>query len=129
MKLKIKKLLITVAVMLGLAFAVMCLNRIFEAPGAHDALRLVGDGLFVIGMLGLGVVALSWVGSEGMFDGLKYTTKTLLSLKWSAFGDFREGYREYKANKKKQDVMWELLVASGILVVLSIICTVLFYTV
>ena len=127
MKINVKRLLIIFAIAAVLAFGAMCLGGLFSTESTAEIFRVISDGLFAVGALSLGVMALIWIGNDGTFDSLSFTFKTLMSLKWSVFGNYREHYAEYKMNRKKKEVPIELLIVGVLLIAVAIGFLILFY--
>lgn len=103
MKPERKKLLIVAAIGLAIVLLVVFTQGILRSSGAADVLRILCDGCFVAGALLLGVGGLVWGHAGGVTDGLGFSVKTLLSLKWSAFGDYKEGFAEYRKRREAKN--------------------------
>lgn len=92
---------------LGIGFAIaagVCVSQgLLRSQSAADAFRHLSDGFFVAGFLLLGAGGLVWTYSNGVMDGLGFSTKTLLSLKWKTFGDYREGFAEYRKRREAKN--------------------------
>ena len=120
MNISFKKFAVTELIILAVAFGVMCLRGLFTCEGTAEVFGVISDGLFVAGGIALGVAVLIWISGEGAFDGIGFTTKTLLSLKWSVFGDFRKNYMDYKEEKKHKPFPKELALCGVLTVVLAV---------
>ena len=117
-----KKLLIAAGVGLAIALLVIFTGGILRASGLTDRLRILCDGCFVAGALLLGVGGLVWGHAGGVTDGLGFSVKTLLSLKWSAFGDYKEGFAEYRKRREaKNGDPKPYLLAGGVYFALALI--------
>ena len=103
MNLNRKKLLILAGVGLALVLLVIFTQGIVRSAGLKDVLRHLCDGFFVAGALLLGTGGLVWGHAGGVTDGLGFSVKTLLSLKWSAFGDYKEGFAEYRKRREAKN--------------------------
>lgn len=108
-RISIKKLIFTIVILLALSFGAMCADGLFSAEELPDVFRILSDGFFIAGAVFVGISLLKWIGSDGQFDSLAFTVKTLLSLKWSVFGNFREKYLEYKEEKKRNGLPVEMM--------------------
>ena len=103
MKPERKKLLTVALIGFAIALVVVFTQGILHVSGAADRLRIACDGCFVAGALLLGVGGLVWGHAGGVTDGLGFSVKTLLSLKWSAFGDYKEGFAEYRKRREAKN--------------------------
>lgn len=121
MKINIKKLIITIAIMLAASFGIMCLRGVFSAADASDVLRIMSDGCFATGLIVLGLAGLMWLANDGTFDALGFVTKTFFSLKWSVFGDFKEHYIDYKERKKVNISIIEFVISGVSGIILAVI--------
>ncbi len=130
MKRSQRDLLIFAAIGAAVSFGIAALRGLFKAEAAIDTWRILCDGCFVAGVLLVGIYSLSWVGGQGLMNGLAFSVKTVLSLKWSVFGNFRESYEEYKERKKgKQRLPKEMLFAGLFFIALSIVFLILYISV
>ena len=100
MNLPRKKLLILAGVGLALVLLVIFTQGITRAAGIKDVLRLLCDGFFVAGALLLGTGGLVWGHAGGVTDGLGFSMKTFLSLKWKRVGDYKESFSDYRARRE-----------------------------
>ena len=115
MNLNRKKLLILAGVGLALVLLVIFTQGIVRSAGLKDVLRHLCDGFFVAGALLLGAGGLVWGHAGGVTDGLGFSMKTFLSLKWKRVGDYKESFADYRARRETRsgDPKPYLLVGSG----------------
>ena len=115
MNLPRKKLLILVCVGLAIVLLVIFTQGITRAAGMKDILRCLCDGFFVAGALLLGAGGLVWGHAGGVTDGLGFSMKTFLSLKWKRVGDYKESFSDYRARREARsgDPKPYLLVGGG----------------
>ena len=118
MNLPRKKLLILACIGLGLVLLVIFTQGITRSAGAKDVLRHLCDGFFVAGALLLGTGGLVWGHAGGVTDGLGFSMKTFLSLKWKRVGDYKESFADYRARREARsgDPKPYLLVGGGYLI-------------
>ncbi len=117
-----KKLYILLGTGFVIAAVVSVTQGLFSSPSAADALRHLCDGCFVAALLLLGSGGLVWTYSGGVLDGLGFSTKTLLSLKWKAFGDYKESFQEYRQRRElKNGSPRPYLVAGGCWLLVSVL--------
>ena len=100
MNLPRKKLLILAGIGLGIVLLVIFTQGIPRSAGIKDVLRLLCDGVFVAGALLLGTGGLVWGHAGGVTDGLGFSMKTFLSLKWKRVGDYKESFSDYRARRE-----------------------------
>ena len=98
-----KKLLILAGIGLGLVLLVIFTQGIVRSEGMKDVLRHLCDGFFVAGALLLGVGGLVWSHAGGVTDGLGYSAKTLLSLKWKHKSEEQETFADYRARRQAKN--------------------------
>ena len=115
MNLPRKKLLILACIGLGLVLRVIFTQGIVRSAGLKDVLRHLCDGFFVAGALLLGAGGLVWGHAGGVTDGLRFSMKTFLSLKWKRVGDYKESFSDYRARREARsgDPKPYLLVGGG----------------
>ena len=117
MKPERKKLLTVALIGFAIALVVVFTQGILRVSGAADRLRIACDGCFVAGALLLGVGGLVWGHAGGVTDGLGFSMKTFLSLKWKRVGDYKESFSDYRARREARsgDPKPYLLVGGGYL--------------
>jgi hypothetical protein len=98
-----KELLIYVGVGLLAAVGSAWLRGLFVSSDTKTALRLLCDGAFLSGALLLALSGLTWTRNGGVFDGLGYSMKSFLSLKWPFFGDWKEKFAEYRTRREAKN--------------------------
>lgn len=76
------------------------------------------DGFFVTTTIYICSWLLSFVSTMGGFDSISFGIK-------SAFGREQKSYLEYKKNKRKKNINYDLLIAGVIFLILTIFLTVL----
>ncbi|MCR5153944.1 MAG: DUF3899 domain-containing protein [Lachnospiraceae bacterium] len=102
------RLITNIAVTLAFAIGYSFLNKVFSLETAEGALKVLCDALFVPGGFFLGIGIISFIASDGQFDGLGYS--------FSKFGkhnlipgkhdDHPENFYEYRLRKTQKRKSW-----------------------
>lgn len=96
-------LLAWLGVGLAVACAVCFARGVGQAANAAEAMAYVCDGFFASAVLLCGIAALNWARNEGLFDGLSYSVKQIIALRWPRLGgDYTESYGDYRQRKRKE---------------------------
>ncbi len=133
-----KKKLIRRIVLAGVDLLVALLIaywRYKEPPFGYESISVfyaLADGLFAIGFLNLSVGLLLWIMTTGVLDIISYGFKSLIYLFTPIKRNRDEGgYYEYLQKKKaeRKPVPFETLWIGGAMVAISIVFTILEFTV
>lgn len=109
----IRKLLIDVAVGLGIALTVASLQGLWTAQDSADTLRCVCDGLFVAGALLMAAGGLQWTYNGGAFDGLTFAFKTGLARIRRDFETSHMRFADYQQQREEKASTPKYLLLSG----------------
>lgn len=133
-----KKKLIRSIVLAGIDLVValaIAYWRYTNPPFGYESISVfysLADGLFAIGMLNFGIGALLWIMTTGVLDIISYGFKSLIYLFTPIKRNRDEGgYYEYLQKKKaeRKPVPFETLWIGGTMIAISIIFTILEFTV
>lgn len=126
MKINFRKLLIEAAVEAALIVGVLFIRGIADAAENAVILQICCDAFFVVGALFIGFGLLVWMANDGAFNSIGFVSKTLLSLKWSTFGNFKEEYLEYceRKNKAKSSFIELIILGAAAVVIAGILLAV-----
>ncbi len=113
--------LIYAAVTAAAVLIVAAIRGIFKASGAADAMRILCDAFFIVGILMGGVGVLSWIGKSGSFDIFSYSTKVIL-YKFRPKAKL-DNYYDYKQKKAEERKPWlkGLAICGVACIILSIV--------
>ena len=87
-----------------------------------STVRVICDILFLLASVSFGIGGLKYVYSKGLFDGIGYAIITLRGK-----GE-RTGYTEYRQRNRESGGIAPCLMAGGILLMLSLLFTAVFYS-
>ena len=128
---KYLKYVIQVVIGVLVAFAVMCYRGLFASTNTQDTLLIICDGFTVTAFLYLGIGALLWLSTTGIFDIFAYAFKKgAHALIPGRTHDKIGGYYEYKMEKqadRKHYTEWSALIVGAGFLLLSILFTVIWY--
>jgi hypothetical protein len=118
-----------------LASLIMWSRGVFTAKDAAAVVMAIGDGFTVVAVLYLGVGALMWVSTTGMFDVFGYAVKrgmrALIPGFYSEDADGR--FYEYKVKqeekRKKGFTQYSTLIWGMIFFAISIVLTAVWYAI
>ena len=127
------KIWVQIGIALLLAFVVMCVRGLFTKTEISDIVMAIGDGFTVTAFLYLGMGALMWVSTTGMFDIFGFAIKRgAHAIIPALFVNEEGGYYEYKmkkAEKRKGFTEHFTLKLGFVFLIISIILTVVWYAV
>jgi len=128
---------VAAAIIVGILFAL--LENSLYGEVKLPFVRLCSDGFFASAVIFLGLGMMSLIADAGVFYGLQYLGYVLV-FTFSPRKDRFEGRKDYytyclekqekkKARKEQGEgaVKWALLIAGGTSLLVSVLCTVLFY--
>ena len=118
-----------------LATLVMWTRGVFAAKDTAAMVMAIGDGFTVVAVLYLGIGAMMWVSTTGMFDIFGYAVKrgmrALIPGFYSEDADGR--FYEYKVKqeekRKKGFTQYSTLIWGGIFLIISVIMTAVWYAI
>lgn len=127
------KIWVQIGVAFLLAFLVMCVRGLFTKTELSDIIMAIGDGFTVAAFLYLGMGALVWVSTTGMFDIFGFAVKRgAHAIIPGLFTADAGGYYEYKvkkAEKRKGFTEHFTLKIGFVFLIISLILTFVWYRV
>lgn len=131
MLMKGKKYIIQSLIALAFAVTLMWCCGVLETETVADRVKAVCDGFSVAALLYISMGAILWVSTTGFFDIFSYAFKKgAHAIIPVTFQDMPRGYYEYKMEKnanRKERTHWFTLVLGGIMLVISLILTAVWY--
>ena len=101
--------------------------------GSADPISAACDGAFIAAVLFAGAGLLTFIGRDGMFDGLRYIGHLIRNI-FAPLGNGRKKqYHEYKESLREKraadgaGTAWCLLVSGAVMLVLSLVLLVFHY--
>ena len=121
--------IITSAVGIAMFIGVICIQKIWDAEGTANVMRLLSDACLVPGVLLAGFGLIIFASNGGAFDMLTYAVIKLFDLfkrdpRNKKYKDFYE-YREAQKGKKRK--MAFMLIVGSVFILFSVIFLVVYY--
>lgn len=126
MKLNKKIFIIFSIIGLVLFFIAFFVKKPYNAENTEKVFQYLSDCAIIPGVVLILIYSLTWVASEGMFDGLSYAGRFLASMfvpntrLYDKNGDYRS-YKEEKLKNRKEKLDKESLIVGLIFFVIAII--------
>lgn len=110
---------------------VLCLlSVLYQEPsqvsGFQEWCRVLSNGALVPGVLLTGISCMVWIAGEGLFEGIKYATSSMLSLIWGRNKQYATFY-DYSQREKKQSIGYPMLLPGLFFLAAAVVLTLLYY--
>ena len=110
---------------IGLVIAlVVCLTKdLFKQTDTSMVLRILCDAFFIPGIVLAGIGVLTYLSSQGLYDGLTYSFASMARHRKNNPGDDKtpKSYFDYKNNKKRRGASWHLVIVGVGFVVIGVV--------
>lgn len=132
MKLNKKSLIIFSIIGLILFFIGFFVKKPYNAENAEKVFQYLSDCAIIPGVVLILIYSLTWVASEGMFDGISYAGRFLASMFvpnsriYDKTGDYRS-YKEQKMESRKEKLDKESLFIGLIFLAIAIIFYIFYF--
>ena len=97
-----KKILTDLIVGLVMAIALAFLTDVFHAESKSDMYRLLSDCFFLPAVILLASAGLTWTKNGGVWDGLVFSMKTVMSRMTRNYEDNRVTFAEYREKREQK---------------------------
>lgn len=96
-----------------------------QAPDIREWFRILSNGALIPGVLFVGISGLTWISGDGVFDGIKYSMKTMLihlrgeKKKYASYFDYTQ--------REKKRAAYPMLLPGLFFLAAAVALTLLYY--